>query len=410
MRIIKIFFLLLASLIIWLAVRQYLFCPAYSFTDNKPFSGDKWYNPYANTDSGTWIKCNFHAHVKAWGGISNGHGTVADVWKGYDSLGYTIHCVSDYHKINDDFKDNPEYISAYEHGYNIKKTHQLILGGDKVHWLDYILPQTLSNKQDILNKLSKEDDNVIIINHPGMRNGYTADDMKYLVNYDCIEILNPQAISLTQWDAALSSGMPVFAVGDDDMHNVFHPLEMGRYCTWLNVTSVNRQNVLAALKEGKGYAMSIGQIQNEDHFARQRRISSGLPVLKNFFLSGDTLSIEMSKDTREMKFIGQNGKILATVNNTATASYVLKPGDTYVRISAQFGDGTEIFLNPVFRYSSSPLTIRAGAEINIGKTIFLFILAVVILTAWGVFFIRNLFAGYYKKKKEKNKLPAYPIE
>lgn len=399
MKVIKIFFLFIATLIVWQAVNQYLFCPSYSFTINKPFSGNQWYDPYSTISSGQWIKANFHAHVKAWGGIANGHGTPADVWKGYDSLGYKVHAISNYHNIDEDFKDSANYVSAYEHGYNIKKTHQLVIGGTKVVWLDYIFPQTLSNKQHLLNKL-KNRNNIIFTNHPGMRNGYTDDDMRHLTNYDCIEILNPQAISLSQWDAALSSGIPVFGTGDDDMHNVFHPREMGRYCTWLNVPSVTTQNVLTALKKGNGFAMLIGQKEQESHHERQQRISNDLPKLKNFSITGDTLHVEITKPAIEIKFIGQNGKVLSIAKDTSSSFYVLQNTDTYVRTSAKFSDSTELFLNPVFRHTGSPLETKAGFSIKTGETIFFFFLGIVSLVVWGMFIIRSLLPRYFKKGRQ----------
>lgn len=409
MKILRAFLLVIATLIVWLVVRQYLFCPVYTFTENKPFSGDQWYNPYASTDSTQWVKANFHAHVKAWGGISNGHGETEDVWKGYDSLGYKVHAVSNYHNIDETFKDSSIYISAYEHGYSILKTHQLIIGDTKVLWLDYIFPQTLSNKQNILNKLYGED-NVIFTNHPGMRNGYTDRDMRYLTNYHCIEILNPQAISISQWDAALSAGIPVFGTGDDDMHNVFHPREMGRYCTVLNLPEVNRTNIIKALKEGHGYAMIIPQDDTEDHFSRQQRIKNDLPQLKSLTLTEDTLVVEFSKPATSIQFTGQGGKVLNIYNNTAAASYIKKTDDTYIRTTAKFEDGTQIFLNPVYRHKGSPFTTEAGFQYKTASSVFRFILGLILLIIWLRFAVRQLFKSHYRKTKENNRSAAYPVE
>lgn len=70
-------------------------------------------------------------------------------------------------------------------------------------------PQTLDNKQFIINKIAEDPHALIVLNHPNMLNGYQVDEMKKLYNYDLIEILNPQAQSLPHWDAALSSGRAV---------------------------------------------------------------------------------------------------------------------------------------------------------------------------------------------------------
>src|SRR5436190_23115457 len=128
----RLFLVVLISFIIWIAVKQYLFCPSFSFRIQKPFSGRLFYDPYDSIDPGHWVKCNFHAHTNAWHGFTRGKGTAKDVYRAYDSMHYGIHCVSDYQSINKTYANAPGYISAYEHGYNEGKTHQLVLGSNEV--------------------------------------------------------------------------------------------------------------------------------------------------------------------------------------------------------------------------------------------------------------------------------------
>src|SRR5258705_7191981 len=104
------------GVILFVIVNQYLFCLQYTFPPSKLFSGSKFYNPYQNLDSTEWKQCNFHAHVHAWSGLTNGKGTAEDCWRAYDSLGYDVHCISDYEKVNDFGADHPNFIPAYEHG------------------------------------------------------------------------------------------------------------------------------------------------------------------------------------------------------------------------------------------------------------------------------------------------------
>ena len=108
--------------------------------------------------------------------------------------------------------NTPGYIPAYEHGYNAGKTHQLVLGSNKVKWIDYLLPQTLDNKQDILNALSGPD-NIVIVNHPLSFHGYNALDFKYLSNYDCIGGLKSIRHFNGLLGSALSNGKAVFSRG-----------------------------------------------------------------------------------------------------------------------------------------------------------------------------------------------------
>jgi hypothetical protein len=365
-----LFPVLFISFILWIVINQYFFCPHFSFKSPQPFSGKLLYDPYRSIRCNNWVKCNFHAHTKVWQGFTRGKGTAADIYRVYDSMQYAVHCVSNYENIDTSFSNTPGFIPAYEHGYGINKTHQLVLGSKKVCWIDYLFPQTLSNKQNILNLLSSDPNNVVTINHPASYNGYYASDLKYLTNYNCIEVLNRFAISLAHWDSALSSGKPAFVVGNDDVHNIFSKNGFGKMCTWVNVSRVKEATVLNALKTGKCYGMIVG------------KQTTALPVLNRFeVLKNDTISIEMSKAAQQISFTGQNGKVLASYTNTSSAQYIMKPGDHYARIVIAYADGTDIFLNPVFRYDGTKIT-RTPAFINTKKTMIFRFMGMLILAAW----------------------------
>jgi hypothetical protein len=411
MKALRIIFLLVLTLAIWMAVRQYLFCPQFSFVKGKPFSGNKLYNPYAFIDSCDWVKCNFHAHTNAWKGLTNGRGTASDVWRFYDSLGYGVHAVSDYNIINDEFRDRENYIPAYEHGYNFKKTHELVLGTHEVKWLDYVFPQTLSNKQYILNQLSRETGNVVTLNHPAVTNGFNEDDMNYLGNYHCIEVLNPWGISFHYWDAALSAGKPVFIMGNDDTHNACQLCSIGQYCTWVNVPLVNCKNILTALKTGNAYGMHIPLIPGEKIEKRIKRLKYDLPALKKFSVTHDTIEVTITQPAKQILFIGQHGKILKAVGADSKAIYPVGQQDNYVRTAITFPDGTEIFLNPVFRYSGSSFSDITSPMINLNKTLYFFFSGLIIFSAWCSIVIFIFFGNFFRRKLRAELLQEspYPI-
>ncbi len=327
LRLLLFFFI---SFTFYIIINQYFFCPRFSFKASRPFSGKEFYNPYAFISENDWIKCNFHAHTNAWKGFTNGKGTAADIYHSYDSMKYAVHCISDYEKIDTSFSHKPGFIPAYEHGYNLNKTHQLVLGSHKVCWKDYFFPQTLNNKQH------------------------------------CIEVLNPFAISLAHWDSALSCGKPAFIVGNDDVHNVFSKNCLARMCTWVNVSEIEEACVLSALKTGKCYGMIIGKLAEEP------------PVLKLFKVSNDTIAIEMNKPAKKISFTGQNGKVMASYVSTSSAQYIIKPADHYVRATIAYEDGTNIFLNPVFRYDGAKIT-QQTVFINVRKTFAFRLLGIFIL-------------------------------
>lgn len=376
----RLLLVVFVSFLIWIVIKEYLFCPTFSFKIQKPFSGKFFYNPYDSIDPGHWVKCNFHAHTNAWHGLTHGSGTAKDVYRAYDSMHYGIHCVSDYQFINTTYGGTPGYIPAYEHGYNVGKTHQLLLGSSQVKWIDYLLPQTLDNKQDILNALSGPD-NVVVVNHPLSFHGYNASDFKYLSNYNCMEVLSPYAISIACWDAALSNGKAVFIVGNDDEHNIYSKNSIAKMCTCINVNAIRQKTVLNALKRGESYGVILGNCSKQ------------LPTLKRLRVSGDTMMLEMSDTANQISFIGQNGKLLQTSGHVSCADYIIKPRDHYVRAVIDYPSGASIFLNPVFRYDRSN-KISTSFQVNpyltnIKRVFGLLVFAIWIRMAFSFVFIIN---------------------
>ncbi|WP_221391445.1 hypothetical protein [Dyadobacter sp. NIV53] len=365
--------LLLVSWLLWLVLSQYFFCARFQFQDPAAFEGDILFNPYESIKPESWVKCNFHAHAKAWNGITNGHGDAADIHQAYQSLSYGIHCVSNYHHIDSTNADNVGFISAYEHGYNISKTHQLVLGSNKVQWLDYILPQTIHNKQHILKNLYHPD-GVVILNHPELRNGYTKQDFENLSNYDCMEVLNPSVISTNQWDAALSAGKKVFIVGNDDIHNVIAKDRLGKMCTFVNVPAPTGRNVLQALKSGQSYGVVIGNKQNPD----------SIPHLNCLQVNKTSVSVEMDQPASEVTVTGQNGKVIANYKQTNKIDFQLKSTDHYARATFRYENGTMVFLNPVFFTSGSGYQQTTVYE-NRNETMLFRTMGIIVLCGWLLF-------------------------
>jgi len=59
----------------------------------------------------------------------------------------------------------------------------------------------------------RDQNEIVAIAHPGWENGFPPGDLKYLSNYDLLEVLDANWHSVAQWDSALSSGHPVYIVG-----------------------------------------------------------------------------------------------------------------------------------------------------------------------------------------------------
>ena len=347
--------------------------PQYIFPKPAPFSGKSFYNPYQDMDTSRWLKGNFQVQSRVWLGLTNGRiNNSNNVREIYKRLGYDVLCISDYQQINLTDDTASTYIPAYEHGYGPYKRHQVCIGSQKVLWLDYLLWQSLSHKQNIINRL-RPDNEIIAIAHPNLKSGYLPSDLKYLTGYDLIEALNGIASSVSHWDSALSAGKPVFILADDDAHDISNPHFVGRFCTFIKAPSAMQTDVVQALKSGKAFGALI-YMKEGDGFREKIDYAGEIPVLKSAQLVGDTFTIEVSEPAKRISFIGQGGTIKRTVYGASRASYIFKPDDTYIRAEILFpniwyGPGTNFFLNPVFRYTGDKLQPMALAIVDKERTI-----------------------------------------
>jgi len=354
----------------------YFLAPVYDFTRPQPFSGEQIYNPYKGMDSTHWRKANFHFHTRIWGGITSGRQNTSDAfYNTYKALAYDAPQISNYQSINNRFKDSAFYVPVYEHGFGIRKKHQILIGARKVLWLDYSLVQNLGHKQHMLNLL-RPDNDIVALAHPDWEGGYSLNDMQYLTNYDLVEALNRNWRSLPQWDAALSAGKPVYILSDDDAHNISDPYEIQRMCTFINSTENSGAGLVKALKAGMSYGADIF-VNDGENFTKKAKLAVTLPRVNSVEVKGDTLWVSVSGKPLKMTFIGQNGEPRKIVRLAGKAWYKFKPEDTYIRTEIVFlqyymfpaaGPGTKFYLNPVFRYNGTTPTNALMAEINWPRT------------------------------------------
>ncbi|MDD4372627.1 MAG: hypothetical protein PHG67_01785 [Bacteroidales bacterium] len=341
--------LLFVITILLVVLSFYLLAPSYQFEEPKPFSGSILYNPYQNIDSLNLYKYNFQVQSKAWGGITDGrlnsNELIDSIYKG---LGFDHVATSDYQKINRYQEESQAYIPTYEHGYGIRKTHQVCIGASRVLWLDYPFYQSLRHKQHIINKL-QEDCELIALAHPVLRNGYTYHDMKYLSGYQLMEVLNNIRLSVPHWDTALSHGHRIYMLANDDAHDVSNSNEVGRRFTMIFANNQNRAEIVQSLDEGKAYGMDFFRIGDEPMLEKFER-SKHIPYLVSAKLNLDTLIVVVSKQADSLSFIGQNGLKLHNISNTESGTYIIKESDTYVRTEIYFDDGSVMYLNPITRH------------------------------------------------------------
>jgi hypothetical protein len=386
---------------------QYASCPIYDFPAARPFVGRHWFNPYRATTlaetlaGGRWYKCNFHAHSKAWGGLTNGHQPAAEVYAAYKQLGYDVVGISNYHSITnlpsgDSHHDstnaptNTLCVPVYEHGYNIKKSHRLAIGAREVVWLDFPLGQTLHHKQHIVLRL-RQTAELVAIAHPRFVGGHPPENFRFLTGYDFVEVLNHFRTSDEHWDSCLSAGHAKWILADDDTHDIRIAEETGAFWTMVqasertanerttNERTTNERTasgIYAALRAGRHYGVRGANATNDNplqsvvvHSSTDGTALGRSPSDTLGNTLGDTMTVRLHHAADSIVFIGQRGIVRQTSYHAASASYLLKPEDTYIR-TVIYNPHSTLYLNPVLRYDGihPPNEPEILATVNIAVT------------------------------------------
>jgi hypothetical protein len=331
----------------------YAWGPIYHFPEPIAFAGAHIFNPYASA-SGNWQRANFHAHGRAWFGLTNGQQSDRDVVERYQRLGYNVPGVSDYQRIA--AHHGIATIPGYEHGYNIVKQHQVAIGAHAVEWFDFPLWQSLSHEQYVIDRVRAKADFVALA-HPVTRDAYTVDDLRMLTGYDAIEIVNGPFAVPEVWDAALSAGHPVWAVANDDTHDLDDPRRTAAGWNMINAASTAPADIVDALRGGRSYAVQrTGALD-----------AANLTVVDRVHVENATLSISVAGAPSTITFIGQNGTVRKIVKNATHAAYTLSDHDTYVRTVID-APQTVLYLNPVIRYDGEQPPVGQRATVDVAST------------------------------------------
>jgi hypothetical protein len=320
---------LLAMLIALVYARS----PLYDFPAPRPFHGNLFFNPYSEA-AVHWQRANLHAHAWAWYGITNGVQSPSEIVDAYDALGYSIAGVSDYHHIA--AADGVRTIPLYEHGYNLAKRHQLAIGARAVESFDFPFWQFPSHEQFIIDRVRSKAD-LVALAHPS-RDAYSMDDLTELTGYDLIEVGNGPFIMEDAWDAALSSGHPVWAIANDDTHDLNDRHRRAVAWNMIGAPTTSTADVVGALRAGRTFAV----VKTDEDPAPVD------PSVPGVSFSDGTLVVSTGEPSAFL-FIGQNGAVRKSVKYATEAAYSFAPEDTYIRAVVRSAR-TATFVNPVIRY------------------------------------------------------------
>ena len=310
------------------AALPYLAVPVYRFPPPAPFSGPALFNPYEGL-RGPWSRASLHAHS----GL-DARQPDEDVVRAYRQMGYGVVAVAPHQRISASGD-----LRVYEHGYGWFKQHQLVLGAQAVDWFEVPFWQGRNEKQYVLNRLAGSA-GLVAIAHPMDESAYSVEDLGALTNYALIEVMNGTTAHDVSWDAALSSGRPVWGIAVDDTHDV-----TDRASTRVAWTMVHApggvERVLDALAGGRSYGVAAS---GEADIA-----------LDTVTVRGQTLEVTASGPAT-FRFVGTGGKTLKVVQSAASASYDVPSSEPYVRTVIETG-GSRLYLNPVIRYDGTALSV-----------------------------------------------------
>ncbi len=239
-------------------------------------------------------------------------------------------------------------IPLYEHGFNVGKHHQLAIGARYVDWTDFPFWQGIHQKQYVISrvKLSSE---LVAINHPSRLHSYTVDDVRQLTGYDLMELANGRVTTEDRWDAALSSGHPVWAIGGDDTHDVTDADRMAVAWNMIDAATSSNRDVIDALRAGRSYTV-VRTVEQK---------TAGDLTLADVHVGDGTVTVMCDGPPATFVFVGQNGAIRKTVTDVTSASYAFAPGDTYIR-TVVHGPRTDLFLNPILRTDGGHLPMPSA--------------------------------------------------
>lgn len=297
-----------------------------------------------------WYKGNTHTHTLN----TDGRDVPYEVAKWYRERGYNFVVMTDHEYItpvgplNDLLGRTGQFlvISGQEvtDRSEDKPIHSNGLGLTKL-----VMPSGLGTKVE---SLQKNIDNIRAaggvpqLNHPNFGWALSANEIKQLKGLRLMEIYNghplvnnlgggglPSAEAI--WDDLLTSGILIYGIGDDDVHQLHSKGEAiealpGQAWIYVRAAELTPAAILSAIDNGQFYA-STG-VELLDYKADRTEVSIKVKALTN------------SKYT--VRFIGSGGKVLHE-SFEPNAVYKVKGTEGYVRVKVLESNGRFAWTQPV---------------------------------------------------------------
>jgi hypothetical protein len=180
--------------------------------------------------------------------------------------------------------------------------------------------------------------------------------MRALTGYNLVEVVNGPFTAEDVWDAALSAGRPVWAVANDDTHDLNDVRRTAVGWNMIDAPSASTRDIVSALGSGRFYAtLRTGALDE-----------ANVTTLSSVRTDDSTMRVELKGAPSTIAFIGQDGIVRETLKDTLDAAYTFAPSDTYIRTVVTTPQ-TTLYLNPVIRWNGASLPSPV-ASVNLAWT------------------------------------------
>ena len=382
--------LLSAVFVILLAVAATNFSAIYNFYPATPFEGEEIFNPYSNFDpSIEWKRTSLHTHTRVEGILNECDFTAEETFNKYLDYGYDIVGISNHNEITP-HPDSKQDIGIYEHGYNLRNFHKLVIGTERVNRFDALYPISASQAQYQLDVLASEC-SVLQLNHPSRSALMDSARLTKIGGYDIMELSGFNAyLENKHWDWALSAGRYSFALLNDDLHYPDRSNKFAIRCSYLGAKEATSEEIVSTLKSGNFYSVRVPNYGNGDWTIKLEKNRS-IPTIKNIGVKEDVIYVKLSETPEQIRVIGENHTLLARVINSDTISYRMRACDPYARIVVSYPDSLIIMTNAFARYDKATMASPADREfhkINTLATVLYNIVVVVVIAAILAIYIK----------------------
>jgi len=332
--------------------------PIYRFGDSAPFKGPYIYNPYEDLDTALgWSRTNLHTHTHATAWINECELYPDSVLTFYDRYGYDIVTFSNHMELTEYPGDPERQVWVYEHGYNPFKFHKLVFAPDRVRYYDIPFPVMPSQKQFMMDILSRNSD-FVFYNHPDRTFFTDRKDMERISGYRLLEAdcgFSYEDTYSDKWDIALSAGHYVLSAISDDLHKPRISHKIARRCSFLNTPSHRYEDIKETLLKGCFYTMHLPDFGDGDLKIKEQG-NNDIAGITEIGLKSDTIFMKLTHPASEIEIIGQNGKVMNTFHDTREVKYRIMDTDPYIRLTARFADSTVIFTSPFARWNGDTVS------------------------------------------------------